>query len=168
MITTHVYSSERRTQDFREEPSADSRLRVTVVFTTVEATVCALRTACVFAKSLEARIALLAVEVVPYRLAVDQPTVPVELLEGKMVSLVSRATVEANEISIEIRMCRDGRLCLRQMLRPWSLVVIGGKNSPWSKERKLQKWLASLGHRVVFVDVNVQPRAETSSATAGA
>jgi hypothetical protein len=136
-----------------EEQGSDSRLRVTVVFTTVRGTLSALCAASGFAKNLGARLALVAVEVVPYRLALTEPAVPLEFVERRMLSLVSKAGVEADAVSIEIWLCRDRRQCLREVLIARSLVVVGGKNSRWSKERKLEKWLTSLGHRVVLVDV---------------
>ncbi len=147
----HTSASEGRTNGCEEQDS-ESHLRITVVFTTVRGTVSALCAASEFAKHLGARLALVAVEAVPYRLALDKPPVQLEFVERRMLLLVSKAGVEADTVSIEIWLCRDRRRCLREMLFPRSLVVMGGKNSRWSKERKLKKWLSSLGHQVVLVD----------------
>ena len=151
----YISECEGRANGRGEQPS-NSRLRVTVVFTTVRGTLSALCAATEFAKNLGARLVLVAVEVVPYRLALNEPAVPLEFVERRMLSLVSRAGVQADAVLIEICLCRDRRQCLREVLIARSLVVVGGKNSRWSKERKLERWLACLGHRVVFVDVTAR------------
>lgn len=146
-------SEEYRAAVTRVEGEPDPRLVITIIRTTPEATLAALRTAGGLAKSLEARIELVATEVVPCQLPLDQPRVPVAFVESSLRGFVVESNLDADEVRIEICLCRDRRQCLQQILRPRSLVVLGGKRYWWSNEYKLQRWLGRLGHRVVFVDV---------------
>ena len=63
------------------ESGLGPRLRVTVVFTTAEGTIAALRTAAGLAKNLGARMALVVTEVVPFHFPLDHPPVSIEFLE---------------------------------------------------------------------------------------
>lgn len=139
---------------------SDRRLRVTVLYTTTEGTLAALRTAGSLAKNLGARIALVVTKVVPFRFPVDNPPVPIGFLERRHLALVSESGIQAEEISIEIYLCRDRKLCLRKVLNPPSLVVIGGRRQWWSNgERKLERLLRALGHHVIFVDSEARKHA---------
>ncbi len=129
-------------------------LRVSVLFTTPEATLLALRKAAALAARMQARILLIAVDIVPFRLSLGVPIVPSHFLERQLLSLVAKCGIDAAEIRIEIFLCRDQRACLKQVLQPRSLVVVGGKTHWWSREKRLRHWLVRLGHEVVFVDVN--------------
>ncbi len=144
------------------ESGLDPRLRVTVVFTTAEGTIAALRTAGGLAKNLGARIALVVTEVVPFHFPLDHPPVSIEFLERRPINLVYESGIQAEEVSIEICLCRDQKQCLRQMLSPRSLVVIGGRRRWWCRrERKLEQLLRLLGHHVIFVDVKVRSHARS-------
>ena len=58
----------------------------------------------------------------------------------------------ASEVRVEVYLCRDKARLLSKVLRPRSLVVVGGRSSWWrSREQKLAKALERRGHRVVFV-----------------
>jgi hypothetical protein len=137
---------------YREE--TDPRLRLTVVYTTMEATLAALRTAADLAEGLGGQIELAAIQVVHHSLPLDQPPIPLTFFDASMRALVSEAALDADSVSIEICLCRDRRACLERLLPPHSVVVLGGKGTWWSEERKLGHWLTSLGHHVIFVDVS--------------
>lgn len=141
-----VYSSERQ----------DSRLHLTALYTTLEGTLPALRTAGVLAKELKARIDVLTIQVVPHPLPFDRPQVPVWFYERLMDALASQ--VGLDDVTTRVCLCRDQKQCLRQLLAPRSLVVLGGKRGWFSKEQRIEQWLASLGHQVVFVDLNHVPK----------
>ncbi len=130
---------------------ADPRRHVTVVFTTVAATLTALRTAGTLAKDMDAQIAVVAAEAVPFHLPLHEPPVPLVFLEQQLLALARVARVERDEVRIEICLARDRRACLQQALRPHSLIVIGGGRRWWSRERRLERWLSARGHHVVYV-----------------
>jgi hypothetical protein len=148
-----------RTNNVRQEPGTGPHLRLTVVFTTPEATLAALRTADELARGLDALIALIAIEVVPFQLPLDRPPVPIDFCQQRLLGLVSESGIDADAVRIEISLCRDRRQCLQQILRPRSLVVLGGMSHWWSRERKLEQWLSVLGHQVVFVDIGTREAA---------
>jgi hypothetical protein len=126
------------------------QLRVNVLATTEKATIAALRAAATLAANLGAQITLIAIEVVPWQLPLQKPQVPVAFLERKLYGLVCEAGVVGEEVGIRLCLCRDQHAALRGILRPHSLVVIGGRNRWWlRRERKLKKLLTSLGHRVI-------------------
>lgn len=131
--------------------------RVMVVFTTRPGTQAALRMAGSFAKDLGARIGLVVAHEVPVHFPLNKPPVSIEFLERNQVRLVSESGVPAEEVQIEMFLCHDRRECLRRTLRPGSLVVVGGRRRRWlSKERRLERWLAGLGHHVIFAKVETQ------------
>jgi len=136
--------------------SPDARLSVTVIFTTPAATLAAMRAAERLASDLESRIALLAIEVVPFQLPCNQPLVPVGFRRTSLKELVMEAGVSQASVTIQICLGRDRRQCLRRLLPEHSLVVLGGGRHWWSRERKLARWLGRLGHLVAFVEVGTQ------------
>jgi hypothetical protein len=143
----------------------DPRLRLTVVYTTPEATLIALQTAGALAKSLRAQIELLAIEEVPFRVPLDEPPIPITFLNGALSALLTDAHLNVEAVNIRTWLCRDRRQCLQQILRERSLVVLAGRNVWWSKEKKLELWLTRHGHQVVFVDVSCPPRREEVDAS---
>jgi hypothetical protein len=135
------------------EFSSDPRLRVTVLYTTTEGTLAALRAAGSLARNLGARIALVETEIVPFHFPVDRPPVSIDFLERRHIALVSESGIQAEEVHIEIYLCRDRMQCLRKVLNTPSLVVIGGRRHWWSsREQELERLLRALGHHVIFVD----------------
>lgn len=139
--------------DFVFGESSDSNLDVVVVRTTAEGTLAALKAAGTLARNLNARIGLAVIEVVPFKLPLDRPPVPVDFLKRQQCSLLSQAGIEAEEVRIQICLCRDRNYTLGRLLAPQSLVLIGGKRRWYSmQDQKLEKQLSRLGHHVVFVD----------------
>jgi hypothetical protein len=134
-------------------PELDSGLQVTVVYTTPEGTLEALKAAGALAQDLAARVALVVTEVVPFRLPLDQPRVSVEFLKRRQDALVSEANIEGEEVRVQIWLCRDQKQTLRQVLPPRSLVVIGGRRNWWSRrELRLETFLSRIGHHVIFIE----------------
>jgi hypothetical protein len=144
--------------------SSGDSLRVTVVSTTREGTKAALTLADTLAKNLGLRIRLLAVHAVPFHFPLEKPPVSLDFLERNQMYVVAETQVHPDELSIEIFLCRNQKQCLRQVLRPGSLVVVGGTKRHWRNDaRKLERWLASEGHHVVFAEVTSRGRAPQSS-----
>ena len=126
--------------------------RVTVVHTTKNPTIAALRTAASLAAGLGAELALLSLEEVPVPLPLDNLPVPVELLEQRLYDMVCDAGIRESEVLIQLVFCRNKYASLRQTLAPRSLVVVGETNHSRSRRnRKLDKFLRNLGHDVVLV-----------------
>src|SRR5215470_13453064 len=81
------------------------RLNIDVVFTSVEATLAALKEAGALAGSLGARITLVVPEVVPYPLPLESPPVLLAFNERRFREIAAQSPVET---SVQIYLCRDG------------------------------------------------------------
>jgi hypothetical protein len=131
---------------------SDGKLEVVVLFTTVEATQFALRSAGKLAEGLSAKIRLLVPSIVPYPLALTQPPVSQKVLGDGLLDIVQQADVPC---TIDIRLCRDRCDAIEQALPTRSLVVIGRNPRPrwWQRaERKLAERLIRDGHQIAYAD----------------
>jgi hypothetical protein len=125
-------------------------LEVFVVFTNSSGTVAALQLADRLAKKLEARLRLLMLYEVPYTLPLTKPAVPVGFLEDQLRALASAVPME---IAAHVYLCRDKWRTLPLVLRPHSLVIVGGKRRWWpTPEQRLARALTRNGHQVVFAE----------------
>jgi hypothetical protein len=126
-------------------------LEVTVIFTDGRGTLAALQRADRLAPQLEAYIRLLMAYEVPYALPLTRPAVPVQFLEGQIRDLVGKTRLQ---VAAHICLCRDKRRALELLLRPHSLVVMGGERHWWlSSARKLARTLEKNGHEVIFAEL---------------
>ena len=129
---------------------ANSEMDLCVVFTSVKATLAALRTAGALASRLRCRITLVVPQVVPYPLPLTSPPVLIDLAERQFRVLASQSPVET---IVRIYLCRDREDALTQMLKPRSLLVVGGRRRWWpTRETRLARRLRRAGHEVVFVE----------------
>lgn len=131
----------------------DLRLQLTVIQTTPEATLCALRLGSKLAKGVRARIRLVVTEVVPFRLPLENPPISADFLHRRQERLVAYADIDDESVAIEILLCRNAKRALRQFLSPGSLVLVGGRPTFWNSGYRLSKWLERIGHHVNFADV---------------
>ena len=130
---------------------APRQLEVVVIFTNTAGTLAALQMADRLAKRLDARLRLLLPYEVPYALPLTQPAVPVEFLEGQLQAVACKVPIE---ISAHVFLCRDKRRSLKLILKPHSLVVIGGRKRWWpTQEQRLVSLLKKGGHHVVFAEM---------------
>ena len=106
-------------------------LEVNVIFTDPQATSVALKAAESFARGLGAGIRLRAVIVVPVRVPLEQPPVSVRFMEQRLRNLVGQPDPDGPELSIHLYVCRNRVEALLQVLKPNSLVVIGGRKHWW-------------------------------------
>jgi len=128
----------------------DSRLDISVVFTSVEATLTALKEAGNLAKSLGGRITLVVPQIVPYPLPLTSPPVLVDFNERRMRVLASGCPVETH---VAIYLGRDPMEILKSVLRPGSLVVVGSRKSWWpTREKRLAAQLHRTGYEVVVTE----------------
>jgi len=126
----------------------DKRLNIAVVFTSIDATLAALKEAGTLASSLGARITLLVPQVVPYPLPLESPPVLLVFNERRFRVIASESPVATN---VQIYLCRDPFEALASVLSPGSLVVLGGPKHWWpTSEKSLARKLRRAGHEVVF------------------
>jgi len=133
-----------------EQP--EQKLNISVVFTSVEPTLLALKEAATLASSLTARLTLLVPQVVPYPVPLESPSVPKEFNEHRFRVIASRCRVET---AVQIYLCRDKLQTLTSVLRPRSIVVLGGRKRWWwpTNEQLLAKQLQRAGHEVIFKEM---------------
>jgi hypothetical protein len=127
---------------------AESKLNISVVFTSVESTLAALKHAGAMAGSLGARITLVVPQVVPYPLPLSTPPVSHDFNERRLTVIAGQSRVETK---VAVYLCRDRMQALQGVLKPHSLVVVGGRKRWWpSPEELLAKTLRRAGHDVIF------------------
>jgi hypothetical protein len=127
---------------------AGQKLNIAVVFTSVEATLSALKEAGRLASSLGARITLLVPQVVPYPLPIESPPVLIDFNEKRFRVIAGESPVET---SVQIYLCRDQFETVTNVLNPGSLVVLGGPKRWWpTREKSLVSKLRRIGHEVVY------------------
>jgi hypothetical protein len=128
---------------------ANSKLNIAVVFTSVESTLSALRRAGALANRLHACITLIVPQVVPYPLPLTSPPVLSDFTERRF-RVIAGSKVAT---TVRICLCRDRAETLRAVLKPRSLVVIGGRRTWWPTwEKRLARQLRRSGHQVVFAE----------------
>jgi hypothetical protein len=138
-----------------------AKLRVFVVHTTPEGTIAALRAAAKLSRDLDARIVLLAAEAVPVHFSMAQPHVPLRFLERRLYGFIREAGIVDEEFSVLAALCRHRKLCLRAMLPPHSLVVIGTDPHWWHPyDRRIAEWLRTEQHQHVIA---VRPEHRTAA-----
>ena len=148
----------RKPTDIREaspRTNGVTELEVDVVFTTFEGTLAALEKASELSRDLETGIRLLVPQVVPYIYAIDRPPVDAGFLRRKMIDLVLQGVSGGAKTTIDLYFCRDRLRTLLSVLKPNSLVVVGGRRRWWATdESRLSKALRNNGHQVVSIDLN--------------
>ena len=129
---------------------SDSRLNVSVVFTSIEATIAALKKAAGLASRLNAHITLLVPQIVPYPLPLTSPPVLLDFNERRFRVLAEQSAVETR---VCLYLCRDRWETLTVVLKPRSVVVLGGRKRWWpTAEKRLAHRLRRAGHEVVFAE----------------
>jgi hypothetical protein len=124
-------------------------LNIAVVFTSVESTLSALRRAGTLANRLHAHITLIVPQVVPYPLSPARPPIPADFTQRSFHVLASESPIRT---TVRVCPCRDRVETLLDVLKPHSLVVIGGAKRWWpTQEKRLSRELRRSGHEVLFV-----------------
>jgi hypothetical protein len=125
----------------------DLNLQLYVVFTDLEATRAALKTACHLIRDLNARLVLLFAKVVPYPLPLEAP-----LVSGAFTArvLAQLAAEQETDVTVRVYLCRDRDETIRHALAPGSLVVIGRRKRWWPNGTPaLARLLKRDGHQVI-------------------
>jgi hypothetical protein len=141
-----------RAFSFAEE--TDSKLDISVVFTSVDATLQALKQAGELlghqAGNLGGRITLIVPQVVPHPLPLASPPVPVDFNERRLRVIAGNCRVETR---VSIYLCRDTLETLQSVLKPHSLVVVGTRKRWWpTAEKRLAAKLRRFGHQVIVTE----------------
>ena len=124
------------------------KLNITVLFTSVESTLAALKEAAILANHLSARVRLIVPQIVPYPLPLENPSVQLEFSKTRFRVMVSESGVET---SVQIYLCRDRFTALKSALQPGSIVVLGGPKRWWpTKSQMLARRLRRAGYEVIF------------------
>ncbi len=136
-----------RSPDPRLTEPIEKKLDITVLFTSVELTVAALRRAGELASRLNGRITLVVPQIVPYPAPLTSPPVLVEFNERRFRIIAAESPVET---SVQIYLCRDPRATIESVLAPRSIVVIGVRRRWWpTAAQRLAGRLRRAGHEVV-------------------
>jgi hypothetical protein len=123
-------------------------LEVNVVYTRLPGAAKTLHTASGLARGLGARVTVHVPQVIPYPLELKAPPVSIAFAEQQLLALAGEQPVETN---IQMYLCRDLTETIRRVLKPDSVVVIGGRKRWWpTPEKKLAAILRRDGHRVIL------------------
>ncbi|HXP88538.1 MAG TPA: hypothetical protein VN841_27660 [Bryobacteraceae bacterium] len=129
----------------------ERKLNIAVVFTSPEATLAAIKEAGKLAENLSARLELVVAQVVPFPLPLESPPVLIEFSENRLREIASQSPVET---TVRIYLCRDSGETLAKVLKPASVVVLGGRRRWWpTRESALARKLQKAGHEVVFKEM---------------
>jgi hypothetical protein len=127
--------------------SLQATMEIVVLHTTITETLQALKAAAHLAHGLSARIRLLVLEVVPYPLPLDHPSVTLPFTHRRFRTLAENTSVET---TVDIHLVRDRERTLSSILEPHSVVVMGAHRAWWpTANRRLAKRLERSGHQVV-------------------
>ena len=127
---------------------ADQQVNIAVVFTSVDPTLAALKEAGILANSLGARITLVVPQVVPFPLPLETPPVLLEFNQNRFRVMASESPVETG---VQVYLCRDRFETLAAVLKPGSIVLIGGRKRWWpTKDEALAQQLRRAGYEVLF------------------
>jgi hypothetical protein len=131
--------------------SGSERLDISVVFTSVDSTLAALRHAGALADRLAARITLLVPQIVPFPLPLTSPPVLIDWNEHRFRVIAEASAVET---TVRLYLCRDRDETLEKVLALPSLVILGGRRRWWrfTAEKRLARKLERAGHEVVFIE----------------
>jgi hypothetical protein len=132
--------------------SSDGPLEMALLFTSAEATVNALERTASLLAGLNARIDLIAVQTVPYTLALNNPPVSVPFNEQRLQDIASESTIE---MAVHLYICRCPFETLTSVLKPGSVLIVGTRKRWWlTWERRLARKLESAGFRILVLEVN--------------
>jgi len=128
----------------------EPQLSVFVVFTSVKQTLNALEKASELAKNLGAKIVIVAAQVIPFPLPLDEPPVSFELVMRRFETMAAR---KLEGLHISPYLCREPCQAYQRVLNRNSPVVIGLKKRWWrTPEEKLARKLQSAGFKIIPVE----------------
>jgi len=127
-------------------------LRLMVPYTDPATARGALAAAGVLARGLDASIALVAVQVLPFPAPFYCPSSVREHLEGQLADLARECPAAVDAVVVLARDLEEG---YREVLEPGVTVLIATRPRWWrTREQKLARALARSGHKVVLVKLD--------------
>lgn len=127
------------------------RLPVYVIFTSINRTLKALEKASQLAKSFQTGIEILAVQVVPYLLPLDEPPVPFEFVVRRLEAMAAQFPEQTR---ITAYLCRDPMEALKSVLKHNCPVVMGIPKRWWpTRDERLARKLRHAGYDVILVEM---------------
>jgi hypothetical protein len=151
MATTIVIENSVENISGDESPQIGPEFHVSVVvlFTSTRRTLKALEKAEGLAKSLGARILVVAAQIVPFPAPLDQPPVSFEFV----IRQFQMAVQNKEEIKVSAFVCRDQFEAYKCILNRNSPIVIGIKKRWWpTREKRLARKLRSSGYQIIPVE----------------
>ncbi|MEO7651001.1 MAG: hypothetical protein ABIZ80_11080 [Bryobacteraceae bacterium] len=134
-----------------EVADTNGRLDVSVVYTSDEATIAALKRAGALAGRLDAQITLVVPQIVPFPLPLVSPPVLLDFSEKRFRGTAAATSVETR---VCLYLCRDRVVTLCEVLSPDAVVVLGGRKRWWpTAERKLARQLRRAGFEVIYTEM---------------
>ncbi len=146
-------SSPSETRPSETEMPADRMPKVadiSVIYTTADETLAALRAANELARPLKRPVRLIDFRVVQVGAPVEAPTgrSPIETN-----GLLDRVRSQGIEVQVEVYVCRDVRCAIPRVFMDDSLIVLGGRHRWWpTRTERLRQILERRGHFVLLVD----------------
>lgn len=133
------------------EVRSDFGLEVNVLFTGERATLSALKRAGDLSHELGARVKLIVPQIVPFPLQLANPTIQPEFMARRARAIVHRSIPQAE---IQVCLCRQPLDAVISVLKPHSLVLLGGRKRLWPTwEHILAKQMQRRGYEVIlFID----------------
>ncbi len=135
------------------ETPADSMPKVadiSVIYTTADETLAALRAAEELARPLKRLVRLIDFRVVQVGAPVEAPTGRSPIATN---GLLDRLQAEGIDVQAEVYVCRDVRCAIPRVFTTHSLVVLGGRHRWWpTRTERLRQILERRGHFVLLVD----------------
>jgi hypothetical protein len=125
-------------------------IEVSVVFTTWQDTMAALRMADRLSRSLEARIVLWHFQAITRHFTMSSPPISTQFLKHRLAAMI-RKCCRMSESEIRICFCSNWEQCLRTAFAPEDVVIVGGRKRWWpSLEQRTATILKSRGCRVLL------------------
>jgi hypothetical protein len=123
---------------------------VFVVFTSIDRTLHALEKAGQLAKPLRGGIEILVVQTVPFPLQLDDPSIPIDFLVGRLEEIAARFPVQ---IKISAYLCRERLEALERVLNRNCPVVMGIRKRWWqTRDERVARKLRRAGYTVILVE----------------
>lgn len=130
---------------------AKSTSEITVIFTSFELTRKAVMNAGTLAMRLGTHIVVMAAQVVPYPLPLDQPPVPYGFLFRRFEAVIDQFPVKTE---FRVFLCRDQLECMKSLLSTGSPVVMGVRKRLWpTREARLARQLRRAGYEVILFEM---------------
>ena len=128
----------------------ESGLSVFVVFTSIDWTLKALEKAREMARLLGAGIAVIALQVVPYPLPLNEPPVSFEFVVRRFEE---KAGQSPERMQVSAYLCRDPIEALKRILNPNCPVVMSVRKKWWpTHDERLARKLRGAGYDVILVN----------------